>query len=101
MHGGSTPTSLYVTLVLSAACVLRKRPPLQRLARAIQHVDDRVSVPYSIVLSSWRLCSRLAAHDSNPPIAQVVFYQSGVGAANNIYSKLVDGMSARVVGGRV
>ncbi|KZT72839.1 hypothetical protein DAEQUDRAFT_722452 [Daedalea quercina L-15889] len=40
-----------------------------RLARAVRHVDARV----------------------DPPVPQVVFYQSGIGSANNIYSHFIDG----------
>lgn len=80
--------SSYATPGLSARCLLKTLPVLQRLSRAVRHIDDRVSVPRPTVPSHI-----LTHRDSNPPIAQFVFYQSGVGAANNIYSRLIDGGS--------
>ncbi|KAH9936997.1 uncharacterized protein B0H18DRAFT_866901 [Fomitopsis serialis] len=50
-----------------------------RLARAVRHVDTRV----------------------NPPVHQVVFYQSGVGSANNFYSELVDGATGASLADKV
>jgi len=47
---------------------------MQRLARTINHVDERF----------------------NPPIPQVVFYQSGVGTENNFYSEYIEGTSTHI-----
>ena len=60
---------------------------VQRLARAIKHFDERWSV------SSCFNNPCVRAHEtcfSDPPIHQVVFYQSGIGT-ENLYDKIVDG----------
>ncbi|KZT72838.1 hypothetical protein DAEQUDRAFT_685144 [Daedalea quercina L-15889] len=50
-----------------------------RLARTIKHADERV----------------------NPPIAQIVFYQSGIGSAHNVYSEVIDGTTGASLGDKV
>jgi len=50
-----------------------------RLSRAVRHADDRV----------------------DPPIPQVVFYQSGIGSSNNLYSQIVDGATGASLGEKV
>ncbi|KAI0932121.1 hypothetical protein AcW2_000831 [Taiwanofungus camphoratus] len=50
-----------------------------RLARAVNHIDERF----------------------DPPIPQIVFYQSGVGASNSIYDQIVDGATGASLGEKV
>ncbi|KAH9950393.1 hypothetical protein B0H21DRAFT_723255 [Amylocystis lapponica] len=50
-----------------------------RLSRAINHVDTRFNVP----------------------IPQIVFYQSGIGSANNLYDEVVDGVTGASLGDKV
>ena len=51
---------------------------IKRLARAVEQEDQR----------------------ANPPIAQVVFYQTGVGSEENLYSRYVQGADDVVNGDR-
>ncbi|EPT03844.1 hypothetical protein FOMPIDRAFT_98888 [Fomitopsis schrenkii] len=50
-----------------------------RLARTIRHTDERL----------------------NPSIHQIVFYQSGIGSAHNLYSEVVDGTTGASLGNKV
>ncbi|KAH9837212.1 uncharacterized protein C8Q71DRAFT_757195 [Rhodofomes roseus] len=50
-----------------------------RLARTIRHSDERL----------------------NPPVAQIVFYQSGIGSAHNLYSEVIDGTTGASLGDKL
>ncbi|EMD42110.1 hypothetical protein CERSUDRAFT_110653 [Gelatoporia subvermispora B] len=52
---------------------------VMRLARAVNHTDDRFEIP----------------------IPQVVFYQSGIGSAPNIYDQIVNGVTGASLGDKV
>jgi len=53
----------------------------QRLARSLHHEDDR--------------------REGEPPIAQVVFYQSGIGSGNNFYSEYIEGTTGSTLPDKV
>ncbi|OCH96096.1 hypothetical protein OBBRIDRAFT_766161 [Obba rivulosa] len=56
-----------------------KHTNVLRLARAIDHTDDRF----------------------HPPIPQVVYYQSGIGSSSNIYDQIVNGVTGGSLGDKV
>ena len=49
-----------------------------------------------IRMTGCKYCTRVgrgvfSMSDRNPPIHQIVFYQSGIGSAHNLYSEVIDG----------